>query len=188
MIIIIFFADDDLKKIKKRDPIIFQKIYEEYGKKIYNYLLIKTNGDQDAAEELSAETFYSVLKSAPKLKKIKGLQAWIFQIASRRFNDHLRKKYKEKIIIEKSNGQQTLSNDHLDDLMLKEKILMLNMALENLNDQYKKVIKLKYIEHKSQKEIAQIINKSVVAVESLLFKARKKLKTELKKNNRDFFS
>ena len=65
---------------------------------------------------------------------------------------------------------------------------MLNMALENLNDQYKKVIKLKYIEHKSQKEIAQIINKSVVAVESLLFKARKKLKTELKKNNRDFFS
>ena len=69
--------------------------------------------------------------------------------------------------------------------MLQEKVLMLNLALDKLDENYKKVLQLKYNELKSQKEIAKILNKSISAVESLLFKARKKLKVELSKIAKD---
>jgi len=185
MLIIIIFTDEDLNKIKTRDPATFKKIYEEYGKKVYNFLLIKTNGDEIMAEELASQTFYSLLESAPKLKKAQGLQACIYRIAIRRFYDSLRKKYKEKNYIEMTS-ENTISDDkHLEDLILKEKVLMLNMALEKINPDYKKILQLKYNEHKSQKQIAKIMKKSISAVESLLFKARKKLKIELNKIAKD---
>ena len=185
MIIIIIFTDEDLKKIRIRDPETFKKLYEEYGKKIYNFLLIKTNGDEIMAEELASQTFFSVLESAPKLKKAQGIQAWIFRIASRRFYDSLRKKYREKEYVETNNEEVISQDNQIEDLVLQEKVLMLNMALDKLDENYKKVLQLKYNEHKSQKEIAKILDKSISAVESLLFKARKKLKIELSKIAKD---
>ena len=185
MIIIIILTDEDLEKIKIRDPETFKKLYEEYGKKVFNFLLIKTNGDEIMAEELASQTFFCVLESAPKLKKAQGLQAWIFRIASRRFYDSLRKKYREKEYVEKNNEEAISHDNNMEDLMLKEKVLMLNLALDKLDDDYKKVLQLKYNELKSQKEIAKILNRSISAVESLLFKARKKLKAELSKIAKD---
>jgi RNA polymerase sigma-70 factor (ECF subfamily) len=185
MIIIIIFTDEDLEKIKVRDPETFKKLYEEYGKKVYNFLLIKTNGDEIMADELASQTFFSVLESAPKLKKIQGIQTWIFRIASRRFCDSLRKKYREKEYIEKNNEEVISQDNQIEDLMLKEKVLMLNLALDNLDENYKKALQLKYNENKSQKEIAKILDRSISAVESLLFKARKKLKVELSKIAKD---
>ena len=137
------------------------------------------------AEELTSQTFFSVLESAPKLKKAQGIHAWIFRIASRRFYDSLRKKYHEKEYVEKSNEEIITHDTHLEDLMLKEKVLMLNLALDKLDENYKKVLQLKYNENKSQKQIAKTLNRSISAVESLLFKARKKLKAELSKIAKD---
>ena len=61
---------------------------------------------------------------------------------------------------------------------------MIKIALENLKPQYSEVIKLKYNEHKSQKEISQIFGNSESSIENLLYKARKALKKELLKLRR----
>ena len=68
-----------------------------------------------------------------------------------------------------------------EELHTKEQLLLVNVAMENLKPLFKDVLKLKYIEEKSQNEIAGIVNKSVSAVETLLVRAKKQLRIELKK-------
>ena len=64
---------------------------------------------------------------------------------------------------------------------------MVKMAIDSLRPQHKEIIKLKYLEDKTQAEISKIINKSESAVEGLLYRARKALKKEISKVMRKFY-
>jgi len=188
MIIIFIWTDEDLDKIKKRDPKILDRIYKEYKDKVYNFLIIKTRGNSSIVDEVFCETFHSVLISAPKLKTAKNIQAWLLQIASRRLNDFLRKEYREKRYLDSiKNKENTVyeSKAH-DDVEKNQEILMINMALKNVKDKYKKILNLKYIEKKSQQEIADAIGQSITAVNSLLQRAREQFKKEFKKLVKEF--
>ena len=57
----------------------------------------------------------------------------------------------------------------------------MNIALENLKPEYSDILRLKYIEEKSQKELSDIYKKTESSIESLLFRAREALKKEMKK-------
>ena len=54
------------------------------------------------------------------------------------------------------------------------------MAMETLNPLYRKALELKYKQKKSQEEMADILEKSVFAIESILYRARNLLKKKLK--------
>jgi RNA polymerase sigma factor (sigma-70 family) len=180
MIYLIIFTDDDVVKLRMRDPDTFQRVFNEYHQKIYNFLIIKTNGDSFTADEIFSDTFYSALKSSHTIKNPDKVFSWLLLIAKRRFIDHLRKKYKKKEseTDEGIDDQTHYKKDQEDD---NEKAILLNIALENIKPEYGKLLKLKYIENKSQKEISEILNKTESSIESLLFRAREMLKKEIKK-------
>jgi len=186
MIFIIIWQDDDLKKIKKRDPHLFDKVYTEYKNKIFTFLVIKTNGDKDIAEEVLCETFHSAIISAPNIKDLNSIGSWLVKIASRRLNDHFRKKYREKKYAEKVGVNEVVNDDLADELHKKEEILLVKTAMNGLKEKYRKILKLKYIEQKTQKEIAGILNLSDAVVNSLLQRARESLRNEFKKIVKDF--
>ncbi|MBN2544253.1 MAG: RNA polymerase sigma factor [Spirochaetes bacterium] len=187
ILIFIIFNDEDLIKIQNRDPDIFEKIYKKYKAKLYNYFFIKTNGNIMLAEELFSDTFHSALISAPKLKSMKNVQSWLISIANRRFIDHLRSRYKNKQQYGNTLTEEKI--DHYDincsEIQNNDKVIMTKLALNNLRDKYRDILTLKYIENKSQIEIAELTNKSVLSVQSILFRARESLKKELLKITRD---
>ena len=184
MFILICWTHEDLNKINIRDPEIFEKIYSKYKTKIFNFLIIKTKGNRDNAEEIFSQTFHSVFESAPGLKSVKSLQAWIFQIAKRRFIDYIRNIYKEKRYLNKLHEEK--ESDPFTDISSKEEILLFNIGFDKLPELNRKVLTLKYIDNKSQKEITEIINKSEKATESFLMRSKQLLKKELIKNKRFF--
>ena len=77
------------------------------------------------------------------------------------------------------------NNDNIED---NEKVIMLDLAMNNIKPRYKKILELKYIEKKSQKDIAKLLNKSRSSVESLIYRAREELKKELKRLNSGMIS
>lgn len=185
MIIFIIFYDEDLPRIRKRDPEVFEQIYREYSQKVYNFLIVKTNGNTHLAEEIFSDTFHSALKSAPGLKSVKALQSWLIQIANRRFIDYLRKKYRDKPRSEVPQDLADCRVDLTESIIAKDKVILLNTALNNINEDYRAILELKYIKHKTQKEIAQITGRSIPAVDSKIGRAKKALKAELKKIIKD---
>ena len=179
--LIMEFTKEDLYLIRNRDPQIFKKIYNEYRKNIYNFLIIKTRGNEEIAEDVFCETISSALDSAPKLKNCNNILGWLICIASRRLNDYFRKYYQEKKHLDKMVGEITFNDEIIEEMHIQQKEFLLNSAMESIPVQYKQVLLLKYIEEKSQKEIAKLINNTVSSVENLLFKARKALKREISK-------
>jgi RNA polymerase sigma-70 factor, ECF subfamily len=188
MFIFIIFTDDDLFLFKKRDPEILEKIFKEYNERVFNYLVIKVNGNIDLAEELFSDTFHSAVVSAPKVNDLGKIYNWLLKIANRRFLDYLRNKYKkEKFETDNEVDTTNLVDENVSgELIENEKILMIRQALENMKPEYKNILTLKYIENKTQKEISAILNKTESSIESLLFRAREILKKELKKTKKAF--
>lgn len=186
IIFIMIWTEEDFHKIKARDPEIFSRIYKEYKENIFNYLIIKVNGNKDIAEDIFSDTFHSAFLSAPKLKKINSLQSWLLQIANRRFYDYLRKNYRDKKHIETLDDNEIVANDDfIQSLEIKEKVNAIRIALENIKPHYNKVLILRYEEYKSHKDIAKEMNKSESAIQNLIFKAKNALKKELEKFRRN---
>ena len=180
-------ADTDLQKIREKDPLHIEKVYKEYKFKIYNFLIIKANGNKHVAEEVLSDTFYSFLKYGHTITNKNKIQNWLIQVANRRFFDYLKVKYKEKDITDYTDNEiDPKIKDMTDILHEKEKALMTHITINNLKEEYRKVLLLKYQDDKSEKEIAKIMNKTTSSIQSLLFKAREKIKKELKKTAKDF--
>jgi RNA polymerase sigma-70 factor (ECF subfamily) len=171
----------NIKQLKQKNPIAFARLYREYKDKIINFILIKTGGNINIAEEVSCETFHSALKSAPTLKNTDNLNNWLLKIASRRLNDHFKKLYREKKYHCSYDDLKLTASDFCihTHYLLKQKSHHINEAIDNLNERYKTVIRLKYIEKKAIKDIAFIMNKSTTSINSILERARASLKKKI---------
>ena len=60
--------------------LIIKKIYEEYKKDVFVYLMSLTN-DTCLSEDLVSETFLSAIKSIYRFKGESSIKTWLFSIA-----------------------------------------------------------------------------------------------------------
>lgn len=183
------FTEEEFKRLRQQDPAIFTKLYTMYKDKIYTYLSIKTKYDKSVIFDILSDTFFSAYKSVPGLKENQNIYNWLLTIANRRFNDYLRKKFREdkhQTAIQNEIDPIDYSDHVVDDILEKEKKLLIRSALDNLKPEYRDVLKMKYIYEKTQKEISESMNKTVKSVEALLFKGRKALKKEMQKLSEEY--
>jgi RNA polymerase sigma-70 factor (ECF subfamily) len=173
-------ADTYLKEKREKAPQFMEKVYKEYKTRLFNFLLIKANGDKHIAEEILSDTIYSAILSVSNIKNKDKIFPWLLSIAQKRFYDYLRKIYKDKNLYKKIQINHKINTNNYE-IMDNEKAIMLDLAMKNIKPKYRKILELKYIEKKSQKEIARLLNKSRSSIESLIYRAREKLKQEIKK-------
>jgi len=171
----------NLKDLQNKDPYVFTKLFNKYKVRIYNYLLLKSKLNNDIANEVLCDTFYYAWLSISSLSNTKNLCYWLITIAGRRLSDYLRKVYRDdkylKFFIEPENYvDKTIEKMHN-----KKQALLINIALGNIKPLYKKILKLRYYENKTQKEISKIFNTTEASVQCRLYRARIALKKELKK-------
>ena len=88
------WTEEEFEKLKSGDTRTFEKLYNLYRDKLYKFFVMKTRGDQDLACELLSETVYSAIQAVRTLSSCKNIQGFLFQIAVRRYNDHLRRIYR----------------------------------------------------------------------------------------------
>jgi len=182
-IIFMILSDKEFELLKKQDSVIFERVYKFYKVKIYNFILVKSSGNKSMADDIFCDTFHSFFIGLKNIRNKENLGGFLFKICFRRFNDYLRKAYREKEIYDDSEIELNYFSDNREDdtKLLQEKKIIFDIAMESLKNEHKEIIKLKYIDDKSQKEIAEILGKHEKAVEGLLFRARESLKKEVYK-------
>lgn len=175
-------SKEEFLRIKKGDPAALTRFYNLYKTTVYNYLLGKTKGNIDAADELLCEINAAVLLSVRKLIKNKNLLGWILKIAHRKYCNYVRKLNRDqkllKNLINMHRNNSDAQNDENDD---EYKTVLFRTAIANIKKKYSDIIMLKYFEKKSIKELAVIFNMTEGAVGGLLFRAKEKLKKEVQK-------
>lgn len=157
----------------------------QYQQKVFN-TAIGMLQDHEAAEDITQEVFVSVFRSLLSFNEQSTVGTWIYRITVNKCLDHLRAKSRKekKGFLSSVFGGDTLPErpdfDHPGiKLEQRENARYLFEAIETLPENQKTVFILAHIEELPQKEIADIMDLSLKAVESLLQRAKGNLRKKL---------
>lgn len=134
-----------------------EEIYNQYAKPVYCYLL-SISGNSDLAEEMTAETFYRVIKNIGKFRGESTLKTWIFQIAKYVWYQELARK---KPSIELDQVDVVSSEETPEEYCLKkDDKLTLYLQMQKLDAITREVIYLRLSGELSFSEIGKILGQT----------------------------
>jgi RNA polymerase sigma-70 factor (ECF subfamily) len=138
-------------------------------------------GNIQTAEELAEDTFVLIGTKKPKDKGKGSFKTWLYTIGRNVAIDYLRK-HSKHIEVSIDDNTDLISEEAVETVYIKkEQKITVHKAMRKLSPEYQQVIWLIYFEGLSNKEAAKIMKKSVRSVESLLYRARKSLRSQLEK-------
>lgn len=149
-------------------------VYRQYQKRLRNFIGLKVANPQDA-EEILQETLIAAAESHHRFKGKSSLHTWLCAIARHEIIDFYRKKKIKKFLFSRLPWLEGLAAQALgpEQLALRNEFEQkVKRTLEGLSEGYGEVLRLKYYEGKSVKQIAHELGQTVKAVESKLFRAR----------------
>lgn len=151
------------------------EIFKFYHFRVFNFILRRLDKIEDA-QDILQETFISVFEALPFYSGKASLFTWICAIANHEVTDFYRRKKIKMVVFSVFPGLRNLVSQALgpeaifEEKEMKRKIYR---VLTYLSEGYREVLRLKYIEGFSVKEIAQQLNQTEKAIESRLTRARK---------------
>ena len=163
-------------------PDVFAAFYDSTVADVYRYLLRAVLGNRALAEDLTQETFASVVLAVRDGRAEAYALPWVIGVARHKLVDHYRNAAREhrRLALAWSSGaggdDQQL--DDLDDLDLAR----VAGLLQTLTSDHRLVLVLRYLDELSVDEIAAHMGRSVHAAESLLARARHALARSLREN------
>ena len=166
----------------------FEAAAVPYVDALYNTALRMTRNPQDA-EDLVQETYLKAYKYYDKFTEGTNFKAWLFRILKNTFINSYRKRQQEppqnafdeiEDVFENqvSSDSGSIPNPEEDALenVLDEDV---QRALDALPDEYRMVVILADLEDFSYQEIAEILEIPVGTVMSRLYRARRRLESEM---------
>lgn len=158
----------------------FEKVVNAYFKPVYKFVMRFTTDKEDIMD-LVQESFIKVYLNFSRFNPDNKFSTWLFTIVKRTVYDWLRKK--------RRIGERTIKfNDENRFFQIPDKAYANNhfgekidvyTGLAQLESKYKYVLLLYYWEGYSYKEIAEILDKPINSVKTLLSRAKTKMKIKL---------
>ena len=167
--------DNDKTGTRELNEANLASLYEEYYDKIARYVYTHI-GDRSEAENIAGEVFLKALESLRSYRE-RGtpMQAWLFRIAHNLVVDHLRKAAKRKTV--PIDTVEMVSD--IDPVAAVEKsmeIERLTKAMDQLTQQQREVLRLRFFGELTSKETGSILKKSDGAVREMQRTAIEKLR------------
>ncbi|MBL8025716.1 MAG: sigma-70 family RNA polymerase sigma factor [Fibrobacteres bacterium] len=160
------------------DPKLFRALWDKYKGAVLTTIMRITLLPKEGAEDILQEVFIKVMDERGRFTPKAKFGTWLYRMAVNRSYNAVRDK-KEQVEIDDRLPDEK-ADYALDRLVDKERAIVLKKALGELNERQRAALTLREFQEKSYAEIAEIMEVSLDAVESLLFHARTKLKSILK--------
>jgi RNA polymerase sigma-70 factor (ECF subfamily) len=169
-----------VKRAQQGEPAAFETIYEKYQPSIYTFFFYRLN-DVDRAEDMTAEVFVRLVEKVDSFKdQGRPLLAWLYTIARNLLIDHYRGNGHEELPLQ----EDLVSSDYDGPHAVTERRLArrcLASAFRQLTGLQQLVILLKFMEGRSNAEIADVLGNTEGAVKSLQHRALASLRRMLDK-------
>ena len=148
-------------------------LYRRHGGEVYRYALAVLGNHADA-EDVTQTTFLNAYRSLEQGVHPRKPSNWLLTIASNAIKQRFRQ--------EQARPRQVELDDRIADRSSESTgptVGEVLTALSHIRPQQRQAIVLREFEGRSYKEIAEILNVTVSALETLLFRARRSLAEEL---------
>ena len=177
-------VEDLVQKSQAGETQAFGEIYDIYIDDIYRFIFYKV-GQREVAEDLTEDTFFKAWQKLDSFSQTKHpFSSWLYRIAKNTVIDYFRK---ERVNIEEL--QIDIADEKVDTKKHTEQYFNqqhLQEALSKIPEKQREVVVLRYVNELSHKEISEVLDKSEVAVRSLLSRGMAKLKEIMKELKQDF--
>jgi RNA polymerase sigma factor (sigma-70 family) len=154
----------------------FTDLYDEYFNQVNRYLRCRVNNYWDG-DDLTTTVFLKALENFHQYDRSRSFGAWIFRIAHNVYVDYVRKKkevpinHEEWLVNEEDTTwqpeQRTLSKEERNDLQ---------QWIEQLTQDQKDVLSLRYFADLKIRQVAEVIGKSDSAIKMITRRAIAQLK------------
>jgi len=168
-------------RLRNGDDTALNELMDRWRKPILAYLYRMT-GDYEAAADLSQEVFVRLFQNRRHYKPRGSFSAYVFTIASNLARNHFRwkKRHPEAELkdshAERGAAEDLGSRDPSMQLESNEDGLRIKSAVGRLPEKLRTPVILFHFNELPQAEVATILGCSEKAVESRLYRARKKLR------------
>lgn len=165
-------ADDRLRiEDAQRDPSRFGELYEENFYRVYAYIARRVR-DRHQAEDLTADVFREALAGLGKFEwRGAPFVAWLLRIASNAVADHYKRSSRE-------SGNPVEGPERLVPQEIERHVILFQLV-DRLSDAQSRVIRWRFVEQKSIREIAQLLGRGEGAVKQLQLRAIESLRAQL---------
>ncbi|HAS00270.1 MAG: RNA polymerase sigma-70 factor, ECF subfamily [Candidatus Moranbacteria bacterium GW2011_GWC2_37_73] len=174
-------TDEQLVALTLKDENFYAILIERYEEKLTRYILRISGGSKEDVEDTLQDVFISAYKNLNDFDPDLKFSSWIYRIAHNKVISHFRKiTARPKTVTYEGDGQllNILASD-LDiarDLERKYTGEEVRSILEELDEKYREVLVLKFLEEKDYKEISDILEKPMGTVATLINRAKKQFK------------
>ncbi|MFM9839816.1 MAG: RNA polymerase sigma factor [Cyclobacteriaceae bacterium] len=170
-----------------KDEASFEFIFQEYKSLVFNVCLhyvLNREDAQDVAQEVFVKIYHHLHQYNTETASLK---TWIYRIAINQSLDFLKAKKTKKRFGFITSLFHSDSNEPIHDVAHpgiamedKESLEGLLVIIQSLPEKQKTAIILTKIEDRPQKEVAEIMDINIKAVESLLQRAKQTIEKKLK--------
>jgi RNA polymerase sigma-70 factor (ECF subfamily) len=158
------------------DQQAFQALVERYQVGLINHLY-RIVGDQETAEDLAQEAFVRSYRKLHKYNPQYAYSTWLYRIGTNLAFSHLRKK--STVPLEEPEMFASDQNLH-QEAETSELRANVRSKVEKLPENYKRVVAMYYWHGMSYEEMAAATNVPVGTIKTWMFRAKAKLKEDLK--------
>jgi len=173
-----------LELARTGDQQAFCQLVDAYQRPVMS-LTYRMLGDREEAEDAAQETFLRAWSRLHQYNPERKFSTWVFSIANHHCIDRLRKRRVKVVPLDDTpvafalHGEEGRPEESLLDAETSQEIQAL---IDLLAPQYRVPLILRYWQECSYQEIAQVLDLSLSAVKSRLFRARQKLAEEYERS------
>lgn len=180
-----------IERLAQGDEAAFKKLVNDHKDRVYNTCLGFLHNPHDA-EDVAQEVFIQVYDSIDEFREEASLSTWIYKIAVTKSLELIRyrKRQKRSGFFKALNNLFSENDEEVEDensafihpgiqLENKERAQVLMNEVEQLPERQRVAFTLQKMEDLSYQEVADVMDLSIPAVESLLHRARQNLKKQL---------
>jgi RNA polymerase sigma factor (sigma-70 family) len=180
-------ADAELvAAVRAGDESAFEELYRRYQPRIAGFVRGMLH-DPARAEDVAQEAFLSALRRLRESDAEINFKPWIYQIArNAAIDSHRRNSHAVEVSMDADDGLRASDRHRLVGpdgspdaaLITKERLDHLQGAFDELSDVHTRVLVMRELEGMSYREIGKRLDLTRPAVESALFRARRRLESE----------
>jgi RNA polymerase sigma-70 factor (ECF subfamily) len=173
-------TDDDLAERAKSSSDAFGVLYDRHLRRIYNYVYYRI-GQKAEAEDLTERVFMQALENLPRYQNRGApFSAWLFRIAHNLVaNWHRDTGRHPSAPLDDAGEREDQRADPFGDALSSEEQRELREAVGRLPADRQMLLQMKFVEERSNLEIAQHMGRTEGAVKALLHRTVVTLRSDL---------
>lgn len=178
-------SDEELASQLLLDQDCFLTLMQRYERKLLVYIHRISNSSKEEAEDILQDVFIKVYKNINFFDSNLKFSSWIYRITHNEVVSSFRKNSARPQLVGSGLDDDLINRiasdfdviEELDSKKLREIVIEF---INKLDDKYREVMILKFVEEKDYKEISDILKKPMGTVATLINRAKKKMQKELR--------